>query len=338
MILEEKIGQMILTGFRGTKLDIESAVAQNIRNGRISGVYLSDKDLALKQSIRNIESPQQITRLISDLQGLAKIPLFIGADQEGFGVNRLKKETGFEDFFDSCTDPLLCHSCAERMAAELKKTGVNIDFAPVVDLNINPDNPVIGKRGRSVSADPDVVTGYAEILIKALRNEGILPTLKHFPGHGSSSTDSHESFTDVSDSWSRDELIPYSRLIQSGQVEIIMSCHVLLKQYDDTYPASLSKKILTGLLREELGFTGLVFSDDLQMKAIADHYSLEQTVELAVNAGTDILLFSNNLPYDPEIAQKVLAIMLKLLDEGKISEDRINRSVKKILAVKEKQF
>lgn len=334
LTLEEKIGQMILTGFRGTQLDLESPVARNIKAGRISGVYLSDKDLALKQSIRNIESPEQITRLIGDLKKLSKEPLFVGADQEGFGVNRLRKETGFDDFFAGCTDPLQSSECAERMAAALKSIGVNVDYAPVVDLNKNPDNPVIGKRGRSVSADPDVVIAYANIIIDALHRHGILATLKHFPGHGSSSTDSHEGFTDVSETWSESELEPYRTLIKSGKADIIMTSHVFLKQFDDTYPTTLSKNILTGLLREELGFEGLIFSDDLQMRAIADHYTLEEILELALNAGVDVLLFSNNLPYDPEIASKAASVVFRLVEEGRVSEDRIDDAVSRITEVK----
>lgn len=165
-----------------------------------------------------------------------------------------------------------------RLAATLADLGIGLNMAPVVDLCSNPDNPVIAKYERCFSADPNQVSAQAAAYIDAHHQLGVLTTLKHFPGHGSSRSDSHQGFTDITTTWSETELIPYRCLIAGGRVDAIMTAHVFNARLDDCYPATLSKNVITGLLRGELGFDGVVISDDMQMGAIVDHFGFETAI------------------------------------------------------------
>jgi beta-N-acetylhexosaminidase len=214
--------------------------------------------------------------------------------------------------------------------------GINLNHAPCLDVNINPGNPVIGAKERSFSSVPEKVTKHAELIIEAHHKNNIATTLKHFPGHGSSSADSHLGFVDVSDTWSEKELIPFREIISSGKADVVMTAHIFNSKLDEKYPATLSKKVVTGLLRSELGWDGIVISDDMQMKAISDHYTLSESIELAINAGIDIIVFGNNVSYDSAISKKVNKIINELLSEGKITEDRIEDSFKRIIGFKNK--
>ncbi len=337
--LEKKIGQMLCIGFRGMSVGAGEPIAQDIYNGRVGGVILFDKDVAAGLTPRNIESPDQVSTLISQLKSYSEEPLFVCIDQEGGRVMRLKPDYGFPDAaspqhigeVDRQDTTIIW---ADGIARTLQSVGVNVNFAPVVDLNVNPDNPVIGKLGRSFSADPLVVTRNASLFIYAHNERGIFTTLKHFPGHGSSTSDSHAGFTDVTDTWSNIELEPYSRLIDRGEANFVMTAHIFNATLDPDYPATLSKNVVTGILRDQLDFRGVIFSDDMQMKAITDQYGLETAVEKAINAGVNVLVFGNNLVYDPEIAQKVIDIVKNLIAEGRVSEDTITRSYNKIMSFK----
>ena len=209
-----------------------------------------------------------------------------------------------------------------------------MNFGPVADLNSNPDNPVIGRLGRSFSPDPSIVISNLQLIIQAYHNNGIFATLKHFPGHGSSTTDTHRDFTDITASWSEQELEPYRALIASGYSDAIMTAHVFNAKLDTLYPATLSKQTLTGLLRDKLHFKGVIVSDDMQMKAIADRYGLETSVQLAIEAGVDLLLFGNNTSYDPAIASKAAEIIRSLLQKRIITPERIDQSYQRIMVLK----
>jgi beta-N-acetylhexosaminidase len=201
-------------------------------------------------------------------------------------------------------------------------------------VNSNPDNPVIGKLERSFSADPEVVARHALVWVDAHRRFGILCALKHFPGHGSSRADSHLGFVDVSDTWTEIELKPYRRVIEAGKADLIMTAHIFNRHLDPQLPGTLSAAVINGLLRERLDFGGVVVSDDLQMKAISDHYGLETAVEKAVNAGVDLLVFGNNSVYDPDIAERSIAVIKRLISNGKISPKRIQQSYERIIRLK----
>lgn len=337
--IDTKIGQMILVGFRGLDINDSSNIVRDIKEYKIGSVILFDYDVELKSPIRNIESPKQIKKLIDKLQKYAKIPLFITIDQEGGLVNRLKEKYGFPRTISAQElgrinnyDTTIKY--ALNIAKTLKSIGVNLNFAPCVDVNINPDNPIIGKKERSFSSNPKIVTKHAEVFLNAFKRYKIFGTLKHFPGHGSSKDDSHIGFVDVTNSWKQEELIPYIELIKKKKCDFIMTAHIFNSNLDDKLPATLSKKILTDILRDSLKFNGVIFSDDMQMKAIADNYGLEIAVENAINAGVDILTFANNVTYDENIVPKVVGIIKNLIKEGKITGDRINQSFNRIMKYK----
>jgi len=343
MSLEIKIGQMLMVGFRGlTITNHYDPVVQDIRDRHIGGVILFDQDVPQKQPVRNIQSPSQVRSLVTALQAYAEIPLLIGIDYEGGVINRLKAQYGFphtvsHQYLGSQNNPQLTHQYASQMAKALAAMGVNLNFAPVVDLNVNPHNPIIGKRERSFSADPTIVSNQAFEFINAHHQQGVLCTLKHFPGHGSSTQDSHLGLVDVTDSWSEPELIPYKKLIPTGQVDAIMTGHLFNKHLDPIYPATLSKKILTELLRQELNYNGVVFSDDIQMKAIAHHYGLKTAVQKAIEAGVDIILIGNNVDvFVEDIATQVTTIIKQLVQTGTISPARIDESYQRIQLLKSK--
>ena len=221
------------------------------------------------------------------------------------------------------------------MARSLAVLGINTNFAPVLDLNVNPSNPVIGKIGRSFSADPAVVTRHAGLFIRAFHDFGLLSAVKHFPGHGSSRDDSHEGFVDVSDTGSKKELEPFTALIREGLCDMVMTAHIYNRALDAEYPATLSASTIDGLLRTQLGFEGVVVTDDLMMKAITDHYGLESAIERAVLAGADILLFANNsYSFEPDILRRAHATLRTLVLSGRISRTRIDQSWRRILGLK----
>lgn len=339
--LDVKIGQMLKVGFRGLSVDDQSPVVGDIQKYHIGGVVLFDYDVPKDTAYRNIASPQQVQGLTQDLQQFTQIPLIIAIDQEGGRVARLKPKHGFEptvsaQYLGSLQNADSTQKYARRTGETLSELGINTNLAPVVDVNINPKNPVIGGLERSLSADPDVVTRQAKMYIETLHEYGIITTLKHFPGHGSSKDDSHLGVVDVTDYWQQEELVPYRNLIESGSADIVMTAHIFNAKLDSTYPATLSKPIITGILRDSLGFDGVVMSDDLQMKAIRTQYGLKETIKLSIQAGVDMLSFANNSIFDAEIAAKAHRIIKELIEEGAISEDRIDESYRRIMELKSK--
>ncbi len=339
--LSIKIGQMLMIGFRGFTVAEAPGIAEDIRKRLIGGVVLFDYDVPLHSPSRNVSNPEQLSRLTLDLQKLSEIPLLIAIDQEGGRVNRLKPSKGFPPSVSAAhlgelDNPDSTMAAALRTARTLKAMHIGMNFAPVADVNVNAQNPVIGKLGRSFSADPAVVARNDRITVDTFHEEGIISTLKHFPGHGSSTTDTHLDFTDITSSWSEKELEPYRALIAGGYHDAVMTAHVFNGKLDPQYPATLSKPVLDGLLRKKLGFTGVIVSDDMQMKAIADRYGLEESIRLAVEAGVDILLFGNNTSFDPDIASKAAAILRTLVEKKIIPEKRIDLSYRRIMALKER--
>ena len=338
--LDERLGQMLMVGFRGTRLANDHFILRDLREHHLGGVILFDYDLESRTHGRNIASPQQLRELTGHLRREARKPLLIAIDQEGGRVNRLSPRYGFpatlsHEELGRLDDPAETTRHAAAQARTLREAGINFNLAPVVDLRVNPDNPVIARYGRAFAADPAKVTTQARAYIAGHRQEGVLTCLKHFPGHGSSTTDSHLGFTDISGSWRRDELIPYRDLIAAGLADAVMTAHVFNAQLDQELPATLSPAVIDGLLRKELGFPGVVLSDDLQMAAISARHSLPEAVEKAVLAGVDILVFGNNLAYDEEIVPRVLAILRDLLRRNVIDEARIDASWRRIHKLKE---
>ncbi len=339
--LDEMIGQMILVGFRGLDLSGENPVVADIRDRKIGGVILFDYDVPSQNPVRNIESPGQVKALIDSLQGLAAVPLLIAVDQEGGKVCRLKEKFGFpatvsQKSLGARNDLAFTRSYAAAQAAVLAEAGFNLNFAPVVDLDVNPANPVIGGIERSFSADPAVVVGHALEVIRACQAAGVLATPKHFPGHGSSKTDSHQGFTDVTGTWTRTELEPYRKIIEAGLGDAVMTAHVFNAGLDAKYPATLSRPVIGELLRGELGYDGIVISDDMQMKAISANFGLKEAILRAVKAGVDVLTFANNSVFDPEIARTAAGILKNAVAEGEIPAGRIEESYGRILRIKKR--
>ena len=289
--LDVKIGQMIMAGFRGYTLKEKNPIVDDLEERCLGGVVLFDYDVAWGKYKRNIRSPEQLAALDAELQAITPFPpLLISTDQEGGRINRLKPTYGFppsysQQYLGDLNDLAFTHACGETTAQTLQTAGINLNLAPVVDLNINPDNPIIGHYERSFSADPDIVTAHALEVIGAHHEFGVLTTLKHFPGHGSSTGDSHQGFVDVTNTWSEIELQPFGNIIQAGMCDVVMTAHIFNANLDAGYPATLSKPTITGLLREQLGWDGVVITDDMGMGAITQYYGFEAAAELAVEAG-----------------------------------------------------
>ena len=216
----------------------------------------------------------------------------------------------------------------------LTSIGVNLNYAPVVDLNVNPDNPAIGKLARSFSANLDVVVANATEEIKVHRDAGVKTSLKHFPGLGSATGNTDFAVVDVSGTWRQEELEPFQRLIATGTADSILVGHLLNKQLDPNRPASLSPAVVTGLLRDKLGWHGPVVSDDMQAVAISSRYGRDESVALALEAGLDLLVFGNQQVYDTNIVDETLDNVLNLVRSGRITEARIDQSVARVDALR----
>lgn len=336
--LDIKIGQLIIFGFYGTAINENDAVYKAVKNGKVGSILLYGRNLPTQNTAANL------SKMIAGFQQAAPIPLFISIDQEGGKVNRLRPELGFPnmpsaEWLGKQNHADTTKKYADTIASTLQRLGINLNYAPVLDV-LNPKCPVLGARERCFSADPEQITLHAGVTISSHHAYGVKTVVKHFPGHGNALADSHLGVADVSKTWQPEELLPYKQLIQSGQVDAVMTAHIVNGQLDASLlPATLSKKIMTGILREQLGFQGVIFSDDMQMKAISEQYSLEESILKAMEAGVDVLMFSNNIPgvkaYEPE---NIHSIIRKLVESGKISEQQIDASFKRVLALKMKQF
>jgi len=340
--LNVKIGQMILAGFRGLKLQHKNPIVADLQDRYLGGVVLFDKDVPTNQYIRNIESPRQLEKLDEKLKEAASVtPLLISIDQEGGVINRLKPAYGFppsytQQYLGELNDLAFTHQCAATTAGTLRSAGINLNLAPVVDLNINPDCPIIGALERSFSADPDVVTAHALQVIEAHHESGRLTTLKHFPGHGSSTDDSHQGFTDVTDTWDPIELVPFGNIIAAGKADVVMTAHIFNANLDPDYPATLSYSTITGILRQQLGWDGVVITDDMGMGAITQYYGFEQALQLSIEAGADILAYAINSAagFDPTIPARAFVEIKRLVQQGIIPESRIEQSYQRIMQLK----
>jgi len=341
--LTTEIGQMIMIGFRGFEATDGSYIAQVIKDVGIGGVVLFDYDVPTKTAIRNIKNKEQVKNLITNLQSFSDIPLFISVDVEGGIVNRLKEEYGFLPIKSAKEmgqgEYIETEEGATEIGKQLKELGFNMDMAPVVDVDINPDNPIIGGIDRAFSSDPMEVTWHAKAFIEGLKSEGIVAVVKHFPGHGSSVGDSHLGLVDVTDTYQTAELFPYHLLQSEGVMDAVMTAHIIDKNIDEERPASLSGLFIANILRGQIGFDGLVISDDMQMGAITQEYGLEEATIMAILAGTDVILFSNNSTdeYDEELPYKVRDIIVKAVEDGRISPERILAAFSRINNLK-KQF
>lgn len=281
LTLEQRAASRLIVGFDGTEMTPELGA---LVDTGISGVILFR---------RNVQSPEQVARLNADIVRRAKRPFFVSVDQEGGPVQRMRAP--FTEFpphgvLGKIDDADLTHKVASVMARELKAIGFNVDYAPVADVNTNPQNPVIGIR--SFGDDPEKVACHVKAWIRGMQGAGVMACAKHFPGHGDTSTDSHYALPSLPHGRERIdaiELVPFRASIKE-KVGSIMTAHVVFQAIDPRVPATLSPTVLTGLLRKELKYGGLVISDDLEMKAVADHWGVPEAAVVSLEAGADILL------------------------------------------------
>ncbi len=334
--LDIKIGQLIIFGFYGTTANPNDPVFQAVKEGKVGNILLYGRNITAVNTRKNL------TNLINGFQAVAPIPLFISIDQEGGVVNRFEGIAGFPKMpsaynLGTKNDSFYTRTMSAVITTTLSSVGININYAPVLDLH-NANCPVLGARNRCFSSNPLTVAIHARQVILAHNNDRVHTIVKHFPGHGNSSTDSHLGVTDVTKTWSAKELLPYKDLISQGLVEAVMTAHIINKKLDPLgLPATLSKKIITGLLRDSLRFKGPVFSDDMMMQAISKNYGIEESIVLAFNAGVDVLMFSNNIVgvshYSPKNIHKLIK---SLIIKGKISKDKINTAYTRVMQMKEK--
>lgn len=332
MTVEEKVGQLLMVHFIGHEVNEEAR--QLIQEAHVGGfIYFIASN--------GLTSPEQVSRLSSDLQSLAKIPLFIAIDQEGGRVTRLMHGfTLFPSNWDvgQTKDPDAAAIIAALSSHELKAVGINMNLAPVVDVHTNPQNPVIGNR--SFSDDPKVVALFGKAALRGYHKGGIVPVLKHFPGHGDTSVDSHYDLPVCNRSLEgleEIELYPFMQLAKEAPA--IMTAHMIVPALDPEHAATFSPTILQGLLREKMGFKGVIISDSLLMKgALMQANSLENAAIEAFNAGCDLLIIAggfskDSLPYAPAM-MSVHKALVEAVNEGRISQERLDASVERILNLK----
>ena len=336
--LDEQIAQMIMMGIHDRKnLKANDTLREEIQN-KMGGIILFEKNIS------SVNSYDSLKKLVSSLQAASSVPLFMAIDEEGGRVHRLKEKYGFvampsAQYLGNLSNADSTYFFAERLAAQMQDLGFNLNFAPTVDVAVNPNNPIIALSKRSYSSDAEKVAQHALAFNTAMHQHNIKTTLKHFPGHGSSSGDTHKGLVDVTKQWKEEELVPYKRIFASGDCDALLSCHVVNCNLDTAcWPCTMSNKVTTQLLRNDLKFEGVVFSDDMQMDAISKMYGIEKSIKMAINAGVDVLVFGNNVVLSRQTsATKVHAIIKKLVLNGEISRERIKQSYDRIMALKKKK-
>jgi beta-N-acetylhexosaminidase len=338
--LRRKIGQMVMVTFVGDSLEKSSAsldtMKSDLANGFVGGTIFFTWS-------NNLRRPQQITHLTSELQRQSSIPLLIATDEEGGQVARLSGANGFAatpsayQMGTVVNSETSTRSTASTMAGWFAQTGINVNLAPVVDVNVNPTSPAIGALGRSFSSNPTTVASHAGWFIDEFHKRKLFTTLKHFPGHGSAKTDSHLGLVDITKTWADSELTPYRQLLSAGVVDLIMTAHVFNANLDSDYPATLSRKIVTGLLRQSLGYQGVVVSDEMSMQAIVNYYGFDEAILLAIQAGIDILLYNKNLDSAGfSLSRHVVDFVERKVQDGTIAASRIDESFNRIMALKQR--
>lgn len=325
MSLEQKVGQLILAGVEGTTLDAKAK--KMIAEDQVGGIIL------YSNNIKNVSGLVSLVNAIKKANVPNPAPIFVSADQEGGRVNRLPSEYAkfpANGVVGQSGDGEAAFTMGSLIGRAMLSAGFNMDFAPVLDVNSNPDNPVIGDR--SFGSTPDLVEQFGIAEMNGIRGEGVIPVVKHFPGHGDTSVDSHHDLPVINktvDQLEKLELVPFKSAVRET-AEAVMVAHILFPKIDPDMPGSLSKKIIGDLLRDKMGYDGVVITDDLGMGAIVKHYTLPEAAVDAVKAGADILLVGHG--YDNE--HTAYEAVLNAVKNGKLTEARIDESVYRILALK----
>ncbi|SIS58948.1 beta-N-acetylhexosaminidase [Salimicrobium flavidum] len=327
MSLDEKIGQMIFGGVSGTQMNPETRSA--IEEYHVGGLIMFGN---------NVVSAEQTVSFLNEMKAANEgnpSPLLLGVDEEGGTVTRMPPEANSlptSRSIGNLNDPEVAFTAGTILGEQVQELGFNLDFAPVLDVNSNPNNPVIGDR--SFGSNTEVVTNLGIQTMKGIQEEGIISVIKHFPGHGDTGVDSHLNLPQVDKSYEelRElELVPFKQAIEEG-ADVTMIAHILLPQIDQNYPASMSEEVITGILREDYDFDGVVITDDLTMGAITNQYSIADAAVQSVKAGGDLLLVA----HDPNLVAVVFDELKAAVENGEISEDSIDESVERITELKEK--
>ncbi len=323
LTLEEKVGQLLMFAFHGTTFNEQLKIQLN--KFHVGGII---------HFARNIENPEQVTELNKNILNYSKIPPFIGVDEEGGVVQRIiKGVTPFPGAMAVSATKENVEKLYYEVGKNLRNMNYNMVFAPVADVNNNPMNPVINSR--SYSDKPIVVSRYAKYAVDGFKKAKIMPFLKHFPGHGDTNVDSHIGLPVVNKSkeeLNMTELKPFKDNINDGAPGIMVA-HIMYPAYDDKYPSTLSKNIVTDLLKNELGFNGLTVTDSLTMAAIYNNYSKKEIVKLSINSGIDLMIFCGKAALDEQ--EEIYNALLDAVKNNEISIERINDAVNKILKYKE---
>jgi beta-N-acetylhexosaminidase len=324
MVLRQKLGQLMIVGISGTSLtEVEKKF---LVENNIGGVVLF---------ARNVESPEQIHKLCSEIQKLRfatpnKTPFYIGIDMEGGRVARLKEpftQWPSQRKLGDLNSPAMCFHFTYSMGKELKAVGINLDFAPCVDVLTNPKNTVIGDR--ALSTDAETVAKLTSALVRGFVKAEVMSCVKHFPGHGNTLVDSHDALPveeSTIESLLKTELVPFKRAFKA-RVDMVMTSHILFKNIDEKWPVTLSDTFIKKLLRDECRYKGIVVTDDLGMKALSVNYKKEEIPIRAFEAGVDLLLYCN----EPDAPAQALEVLLKAIEKGKLSQTHIDLSYNKVI-------
>ncbi|WP_142339182.1 beta-N-acetylhexosaminidase [Bacillus sp. AFS055030] len=327
MTLQEKIGQMIISGFYGTSYS--NSLKELVEQYHIGGFIF------YKENLTNNSQTVKLVNSIKAANRTNHLPILFGVDQEGGRVSRLPGNLGqipSNQLIGNKNDRQFSYEIGQILGEQLQAFGLNMDFAPVLDVNSNPKNPVIGDR--SFSNNPNTVSKLGIQTMKGIQSEKIIPVVKHFPGHGDTSVDSHlelpvvnKSYTDLQQL----ELIPFKAAIDQN-VDAVMVAHILLPKIDPKYPSSMSKMVITSMLRNDLKYDGVVMTDDMTMDAIGKNYNLEKAAVTSILAGSDIIMVA----HDPNKVKAVYKEIETAVKNKTISVERINESVKRIILLKQK--
>ena len=338
--LRDRIGQMVMVGFRGLTPREAEPTLRSIRNGEIGWVVLFDVD-AETGGPRNIQSPEQLLELNQALKAANPIPVMVTVDAEGGFYHRLKERYGFAPTVPAATigetnDLAFTYSAGLTTAGELARTAIDMNISPVVDL-LNPSNLMVSARRRSFSADPHLVAAHAREIIRAHHELGVFTAIKHFPGMGGNLKPFAPGLGEIIQAWSSAEIVPYRELQAEGLIDSVLATRATHPQLDEANPGCLSPAIVDGLLRRDIGFDGVVMSDALEMLPIWDVFGFERGIVKAIQAGCDVLMFCNQsgiVPYSDDRAPAAIDVVVEAIERGEITEARIDKSCERILALK----
>jgi beta-N-acetylhexosaminidase len=326
LTLEEKIGQLAIIGFDGTEMN--DNIKELIQNYHVGGVIF------FKENITSRSQTLSLVEAMNNYNGNA-VPLFLAVDEEGGRVSRIPSEylkLPSSGYIGKKNNEVLSNKVGEALGDEVGSLGLNLDFAPVLDINSNPKNPIIGDRAFGNNAD--LVSRLGLSTMKGIQSKGIISAVKHFPGHGDTSVDSHKGLPLVNNDLTRlrsFELIPFKKAIDNG-ADMVMVAHILLPKLDSQYPASLSKNVITDLLRKELGFNGVIITDDMTMGAITLNYDINKAAVTSLKAGSDIVLVCHDFNKE----KTVLDSIRNAVNNKELTQEEIDDKVYRILKLKEK--